>query len=307
MNWTYLEYFEVLAKNEDIPQAAEQLQISQSVLSEAIDSLEVELGVPLFDRRAHSMRLNRFGRVLQGSIVLGSNEISRGFGTIHEMSRVEKTTVSFSSVFTMGVTFVPQHIKSFQGLHPNIRLIYYQKSTKDILEDILNDNVEFGFCGEFPREGRYIGIDTETVMVEKLMLAVPLDHPLKDRENVRLKELMDEPFIGYTPNTGIIHSLGEGFAKAGCHFSALKQVYQAAEDNTVLAMVRAGLGVSIVAYNPTLYTEGVCLIPVTDPPLSRNLYMAWKRNGYMSPSAKAFKYHVLSTLKQLGSIPSRGD
>lgn len=300
MNWQHLRYFEVIAKEEYITKAAEQLNITQASLIKSIDSLEKELGVPLFERSGQNIRLNKYGRVLRNHVIFATNEIEKGIETIHSMSKTDSGVVSFASIFTMGANFVPALIKSFQAQHPNIRLAYYQKSTKNILNDIIDDNIEFGFCGEFLREGEYAGIDSEMVMVEELRLAVPLDHPLAARESVRFAELKDEAFIGYTDNTGIIHSLEEALTKAGYNPTEMKQAYQAAEDNTVVAMVRAGLGIAFVANNPTIYTEGIAMIPVTDPQLSRKLYMVWSRNGYMSPAAKAFKYHMLSTLNRAG-------
>ncbi len=298
MNWQHLRYFEVVAKEEHITKAAEQLHITQSALSKSIDGLEKELGIPLFDRSGRNIRLNKYGRVFRNHVIFATNEIEKGIETIHGMAKTDSGVVSFASIFTMGANFVPDLIKSFQAQYPNIRLAYYQKSTKNILNDILDGDIEFGFCGEFPRDGEYASIDTEMVMVEDLVLAVPPSHRLVGRHSVRFEELKEESFIGYTDNTGIIHSLEEALTKAG-YDPKMKQTYQAAEDNTVVAMVRAGLGIAFVANNPTIYTEGVVLIPVTDPFLTRKLYMAWNRNGYMSPSAKAFKYHVLSTINRV--------
>jgi len=295
MNWQHLRYFEVLATVEHFTKAAEQLYITQSALSKSIDSLEKELGVPLFERSGRNIRLNKYGRVFRNHVICATDEISKGIETIHNMSKTDSGLVSFASIFTMGTIFIPGLIKTFYSQYPNIRLAYYQKSTKNILNDILDGNIEFGFCGEFLRDGDYANIDTEMVMVEDICLAVYPSHPLAGRTSVRFEELMEFEFIAYTENTGIIHSLDEAITKAG-YIPNLKHTYQAAEDNTVVAMVRAELGIAFVANNPTIYTEGVILIPTIEPFLSRKLYMAWRRNGYMSPAAKTFKYHVLSNI-----------
>lgn len=299
MNWQHLRYFEVLAKEEHFAKAAELLHVTQPALSKAIDSLETDLGIPLFERNGHSIRLTKYGKVLCNYVIFATNEIEKGVETIHGLFKMDARVVSFASIFTMGTNFVPAIIKSFHAQHPDIKLPYYQKSTKNILNDLLDGNIEFGFCGEFPRKGKYEGIDSELVLVEELMVAVPLGHPLAERSSVRYEELLSEEFIGYTANTGIIHSLDECLSKAGFALSELRQTYQAAEDNTVVAMVRAGLGIAFVANNPTIYAEGVAMVPVTQPQLSRKLYMVWSRNRYMSSVAKAFKRHVLSSIRPI--------
>lgn len=294
MNWQHLRYFEVVSKEEHITRAAERLHVTQSALSKAIDMLEKELGVPLFERSGRNIRLNKYGRIFRNHVIFATNEIDKGVETIQSMAKINNGTVSFSSIFSMGASFVPELIKDFTKKYPNIHLLYYQKSTKDILNNLLDGEIEFGFCGEFPRDDEYESIDSELVLVEELVLAVPEDHRLAGRSSVSFGELLDEEFVGYTENTGIIHSIDEVLSSAGYDSSCIKQSYKVAEDNTVAAMVRAGLGIAIIANNPTFYTEGIRLIPITDPYMSRKLYMVWNRNGYMSPAAKTFKYHVLA-------------
>lgn len=299
MNWQYLIYFEVLAREEHFSKAAELLGITQSTLSSSIDCLEKDLGVPLFERNGHNIKLNKYGRVLCNHVIFATNEVEKGVKTIDEMFKMDSNVVSFASVFTMGTNFVPELIKSFRVQHPNVHLPYYQKSTMNILNDILDGSIQFGFCGEFLRDGPYRDIDSEMVLVEELLLAVPLDHPLAGRSSVSVREIVDEDFVGYTNNTGINHSLMEGLGKVGVLLSELKQNYQAAEDNTVVAMVRAGLGIAFVANNPTIYTEGVAMVPISEPAMSRRLYMVWNRNKYLSKPARDFKRHVLTSISPI--------
>lgn len=299
MNWQYLQYFKAVTQEGDLLRATEQLGVSQSELLKAIQELRDELGVPLLEVDGQKVRLNKYGRAFRNCVFFASNEITKGVDIIRNMAKMDSHTVSLSSIFTMGANFVPPLIKSFQVQYPEVRLAYYQKSTKNILRDLLDGNIEFGFCGEFPRVGEYAALDSEIVLLEELRLAVPEDHWLAERESVRFEEIKDEIFVGYTDNTGIIHTLQEELARAGYNLTELKQAYQVAEDNTVVAMVRAGLGIAFVANNPVIYTEGVRLIPVTEPHLARKLYMVWKRNSYMSPAAKSFKYHVLASIDRI--------
>lgn len=59
-----LEYFLVVVKHLNISKAAKELFISQPALSKQISQLEAELGVSLFDRTKHSLKLTYAGEVL---------------------------------------------------------------------------------------------------------------------------------------------------------------------------------------------------------------------------------------------------
>lgn len=303
MNWQHLQYFEAVIEEESFPKAAESLGVAQGDLLRSLQNLEKEIGVPLFEHTEEKVSFNKYGRVFCNFAIFAANEIAKGVETIQSMAKADNSTVSMSSIFTMGANFMPPLIKSFRVQHPEIHLAYYQKSTKNILRDVLDGSIDFGFCGEFPRTGEYSNIDSETVLEEELRVAVPQDHWLADRESVRFEEIKDEIFVGYTDNTGIIHTLEDALAKVGYSLVELNQPYQAAEDNTVVAMVRAGLGIAFVANNPAIYTADVCLLPITEPHLFRKLYMVWSRNGHMSPAAKSFKYHVLSSIDRVWQDP----
>ena len=65
MELLQLRYFLTAAQYEHMTKAAEQLQIAQPALSQAIHRLETELGVSLFERKNRSIELNDAGKLLQ--------------------------------------------------------------------------------------------------------------------------------------------------------------------------------------------------------------------------------------------------
>ena len=292
INWQYLKYFEEVAKEEHFTRAANTLHITQSALSKSIDNLEQDLGFPLFEREGRNIKLTKYGQILANSVANATKEIEDSIVTIRNLLSPDNGIVSFSSIFSMGAHFMPNIIKQFSSRHSRIKLNYYQASTADILEDVMTGRIEFGFTGEF-NLSRYPMIDREPVLIEELVVIVPVDHPLADRKTISIDEIRDETFVGYTDNTGIIHSITRAL---GIPFSAFKVNYSANEDNTVAGLVRAGLGIAFVADNPAIFLEGLRVLRVTNPRLTRTLYMCWKRDNYMTPAAKLFKYYVLSNI-----------
>ncbi len=299
MNWQYLRYFEVVAREEHFTRAADKLHITQSALSKSIDNLENEIGVPLFESHGRNIRLTKYGQIFYEHVSSATAEVEQGIAQLHDMAGVRGGEVTFASIFSMGAFQIPRLIKGFQAQHPDIKLRLYQKSTSDILRDVLEGTADLGFVGEFPRQGEYAGIDAEPISVEEILLAVPLDHPLASRTTpVAFQELLDESFIGWTGNTGIIHSIRMTLERAGLGDVKLRETYQGAEENCVASLVREGLGIALIADNPLTHREGLAFLHIKDPHFFRTLYLVWKKGKYLSPATKAFKYYVLSKMNE---------
>ena len=64
MEINYLKEFVVLAQTGNFMEAADILYVSQSTLSKHIKSMELELGVPLFDRTTRKVTISKFGELL---------------------------------------------------------------------------------------------------------------------------------------------------------------------------------------------------------------------------------------------------
>lgn len=295
MNWQYLKYFEVVARQEHYTRAADELFITQSALSKSIDNLERELGFPLFEKQGRNIKLTKYGQLFSNHVTKATKEIEDSVSMIRNLLSPENGVVSFSSIFTLGAEYMPNIIKDFSASHPNIKLLYYQESTTNILENVDSGNIDFGFCGEFDRE-KYPDFECEPIMIEELVVIVPKDHPLADRREIHFDEVINDTFIGYTGNTGIIHSLSNTLGRPIGGIEAPNIFYAANEDNTVAGLVRAGLGVGIVADNPAIRFDNLSVLHVTNPRLTRTLYLCWKKGRFLSPASKLFKYYVLSNI-----------
>ena len=63
MTLNQLTYFQKIAELEHFSRAAEELNISQPSLSRSIDTLEQELGLPLFEKQGRNVILTKYGRI----------------------------------------------------------------------------------------------------------------------------------------------------------------------------------------------------------------------------------------------------
>jgi LysR family transcriptional regulator, hydrogen peroxide-inducible genes activator len=130
-------------------------------------------------------------------------------------------------------------------------------------------------------------LDTEVLGADALVVAVPTTHAAARAGRITLSQLREAPAITLDP----AHCLGEqvdGFcASRGVSPSV---VCRSAQLATVLELVGAGVGVSIVPAMAAARhnTPNCAYVPVVEQPLQREIVAVWRRGGELTPAARVF-------------------
>jgi LysR family transcriptional activator of glutamate synthase operon len=128
-----LEAFYAIAKYENMSRAAEKLHVAQPALSRTLRTLEKELGFLLFDRLGKRLVLNSNGQLLFDHAKRILDEIKEIERELTEHRREKEKTVKLSMF--AGSKFLPDLIKGFKNMHPDIHLKIMQQDIEDkILE-----------------------------------------------------------------------------------------------------------------------------------------------------------------------------
>ena len=294
MNWQHLTYFQKTAECGNLTKAADELFITPSALSRAITHLEEEIGVTLFEKSGRNIRLNRFGRVFYEYVNNATYEINSGINKIHSMANLFTGSVRISSIFSVGTNYIPELLLDFytNPYNKNINIELSQSTTSQILQDIQNNHLDIGFCGEFDVTKQYSNINREAIYDEKMMLIVPEAHPLASKTEVTFSDIKDETFIGYNNSTGIVTTIYNAVARAGYPDFKFNTLLKSNEDNNATNLVKKGLGIAFVVDNPSIYIGGVKVLKIKDLHFFRTIYMVWKRDSYLSPAVNKFKESV---------------
>ena len=116
------------------------------------------------------------------------------------------------------------------------------------------------------------------------MLAVHPEHPLAQRESVRVGALRDEPFVTLTHASRLRHVLEAICAQAGF----TPRIAAETTDLAVMVMLAAeGVGVALLPRSGLDGAEGVVPLDVTHPSVDRRIVLVW-RADYVPPAARAF-------------------
>lgn len=190
MELDQLRYFLRVAERQSFTRAAEDLAISQPALSRSIQRLEEEFGQPVFERKTRSVSLTDAGILLQSR--------AQQVLTILDDTKAEITDdgqsgrVRVGAIPTIAPYFLPQVLRQFSREFPKATLIVQENTTDALLKSCTQGEIDLAILA-LPIPARYL--DVEELFEEELLLVLPPDHPLVDKEKIRLTDVEPYPFV----------------------------------------------------------------------------------------------------------------
>lgn len=190
----HLRYFVAVAECGSLRRAAERLNISQPPLGRQIQQLETELGIRLFDRGSRGLTITEAGReLLDRSRDLMTN-LEYAFEQVDEVAKGlgGSVVIEYTDDFLYGL--LPRALGRFINANPTVNLSLELAYGATIAENVLAGKTDVGFlAAPLPAHAR--GLVMRSFYPLPLVVAVPADHRLADREAVHLFELADETFL----------------------------------------------------------------------------------------------------------------
>lgn len=296
MNWQHLIYFKAIAETQNFSRASEQLYVTPSALSKAISSLEAELSFPLFEKSGRNSVLTDYGRTFKDYVDQAIDCIDRGIITIQEQLDDITGKVNISGIYTMCADYLPPRIKMFLEIYPEVTFSMVYQITLTVLESILTGTADLGFCGDFDcNDKRFSEIERKLIKTEDLVIITPCDHPLAQDFYVDFNKLKEERFITYRNVNSGIHQIFQNLcAQVDAHPHI---VFEAPDDHTIIGLVSAGLGITLIANNPSLHTDNVHVLHFRDGAVPKRCqYMVWKKDHYLLPAVKGFRDFILDEI-----------
>jgi DNA-binding transcriptional LysR family regulator len=263
--------------------AAERLHMSQPPLSQQIRQLEEDVGATLLVRNQRRVELTAAGAAYYARArdILDAVE-----DAAREARRVQRGQVGRLDVGFVGsalYSVVPDILRAFRARHPDVGLRLRELGTAEQLRRLEDGRLDIGFLR--PAGGRP-GLSMETVLREPVVAALPDGHRLAAAAAVRVEELAGEPLVLITRSGA--PGLRGALAPLTDVFEEDAIVQEVAEMQTLIGLVAAGVGVSLVpASVRALARTGVVYRPLAGDPPRVALSAAW-RTGDDSPVLAAF-------------------
>lgn len=274
IEFSELHAFVVLAGKLHFRKASEQLFLSQPALTKKIQRLEEKLKGTLFVRSRRRVALTDAGRKF---LPKAAKLLQDAEDAVHETQavidgRAGTLRIGFGIASVSDV--LPRTILRFRKLYPEIELQMREMASPSQVSSLLEGRLDVGILRTPVPNRRLISIP---LFSEHLVLAAPADMPYRPKEDI--KGLRHHGFILVSPSvSGTFHDRVLGLClRAGF---APRVVQEANEILTILHLVRAGVGVSLVPRSAVrLKVPGVRFHELGwKEPLWR-IGIAWSRNS----------------------------
>jgi DNA-binding transcriptional LysR family regulator len=282
-----LRQFVAVAEELSFRRAAERLHMSQPPLSQTIRILEEELGTPLFNRTRRRVELTQPGRVLLDEAHRVLSQMERGLAAARGAAQGMSGRLSVGFVPSSTYELLPAILRQFRKHHPGVDLHLEELNTVEQTDALLQRRIDVAL--NRPPTFFASGIEQETLLRERMIVAVPEDHPLASRRTLRLRELREERFLLIPPRwgTGYHARVLDACQEAGF----VPRVEQEPKNmHTLVGLVAAGMGVALVPESLTnLTAKGSVYRPLAgrSAALSIDLGAAWHAAD-TSPALRGF-------------------
>ena len=270
-------------EHKSFTRTAEKLGYSQSAVSQAVRALELETETILIDRRKDGITLTPdgeqylpyFQQIHQAEQNLERKE--------QEMKGLKNSVVRIGTFTSVSRIFLPGLMMEFKKEHPDIRFILQQGEYTSIARWVEEGSVDFGFANAEAVNN----LHTQILYRDEMVAVLPKGHRLAKKEIVSLKDLATESFI--LLDEGEYSVPEQAFQRRGLHPRIEYKVY---DDYSILAMIRQGLGVSIL-YRRVLEGFGADLVirPVKEQ-MERPVALVFRNWDTMPYAARKFASYV---------------
>ncbi|MCZ0732973.1 LysR family transcriptional regulator [Phreatobacter sp. AB_2022a] len=246
MELRHLRTFVRVAEELHFGRAAEQLHIAQSAISQHIRLLEADVGVRLLDRSRHRVSLTEAGRVflpeaqrtLAQAAAAARAARAAGTGAIGQLEFGFVDNAIWSRLSTV--------LRTFHGRYPGVALRLHQTDRVALIAGLAEGSLDVALVpAPLPAALPAPAIASEVLVAAPFLVALPRGHRLAGHARLSLAMLADEPFVLFPPQ--LQTRLGEIVLSACADAGFAPRIVQEARQvHTLLALVAAGFGITLV-------------------------------------------------------------
>lgn len=278
-----LNVFLIAAETLNFTEAAQRLHMSQPSVSQHIQSLEQQFGLPLFNRAGRHLELTEAGLTL---VPLAREMVGRSVQIKETMESLKGDVYGHLLVgcsTTPGKYVLPQLLAEFHRHHPRVRVTCQVTSQKDSLQMLCDGEVHFTLASEFLVSCK--DVEFRQFMIDPVILICPLDHPWASRHEIDPEELREADFIIREENSGTRTVMRLAFEDHGLAEDELNILITLGNSEAIAIAVQEGIGVGFVSsmVYTRLVENRVAVVKIRGMDIKREIFIG--RNTRVPASA----------------------
>jgi len=225
--------------------AADALSYSQSAVSQAIATLEGEVGAPLIERDRRGVRPTPAGAALAAHAEGILARMDDAEAEVAAIAGGRGGRLRIASFPTAGATLMPQAVARFRAAHPGVEVSLAEGESEQIAPRLRAGDFEIVVLFEFAGVGERMGAGMRRfeLLDDPLHLALPAEHRLVSRRKLRLEDLREESWV----QTSAASPCARHVVRS-CHAAGFEPrvSFESDDYQTVQGLVAAGVGVALI-------------------------------------------------------------
>lgn len=282
MELRQLRYFLKAAELLNFTDAAKQLYITQSTLSQQIKQLENELNVLLFDRIGKRVFLTEAGNEFLPFAKQTVGDADLAVQRIQDLQGIRTGSLRIGITYSLSFGLAPIILR-FMKEYPNIKLEVFYNTAQELLQ-MLKDR-ELDFVLSFSMTVKDEQIEETDLYEVPLCAIVHLRHPLAFQKNISLKELKQYSLVlpsrGLSARSALNDLLQTNDLKLDPHL-------EMNDANILLQLVESSLYVTVLSKTTILGRPELRAIPIKEQQNGMMASVLTMKGAYQKASAEAF-------------------
>lgn len=276
MNLEHLRTLVSIVEHGSLSAAARAKHISQPAVTKQVQRMEAELETELLVRGPkRQIELTSAGE----RVLAFAQETLARFEYLERelasLKTVGQGTLTLAASTIPGEYLLPKLLAAFRKEYPQVEVQMTISDTADVATRLLADEADVGVVGSTLRRP---GIRLEILVGDRVVLAVPPDHPFAGRESVTIDELRGQPLILREAGSGTRRSVEAALATAGLRLPRDNVVLVLGSTQAILQAVAQGLGLGFVSARASVQAQAdghLACLTLADVDLYRDLYLAY--------------------------------
>ncbi|MHA1377106.1 MAG: LysR substrate-binding domain-containing protein [Candidatus Helarchaeota archaeon] len=277
LNLDFLKTFTKIVEYGSFSKTASILGITQSAISQQMETLESYFSTKLFNRTIKGVDLTEEGKIILkrsknilDEIELAKNEIATSLKEIRGTIKLSASTIPIDHI-------LPKYVTKFEGLNPNVNFEIEANPSEISLMRLIDGQVDLAAVGSLFEYDQKEKLDIILLAEEELCIVVSKNHELSKKDNVTKEDIMKYPFILRESASGTRKETEKILNALGLSFDKLKISFELNTTESILTAISEDIGISIISSIAASKLEAAglvkCLLLPKDVSSKRKLYL----------------------------------
>jgi LysR family transcriptional regulator, hca operon transcriptional activator len=286
----HLRYFVAVVQEGSLTTAAERrLHTSQPSLSRQIRDLEYEVGTELLSRSVHGVELTAAGKAFFDHARLALMQVDAAVEAARKAALPAKKTFAVGFQTGHEMNWLPRLMHVLRDELKNIEVKVSSDYSPELAEALVRGRLDVAFLRVEP------GYDLAYHVVDRepLIVLMPSDHRLTEKQAIHPRELVGEIFIAGSNKAGVLRAVTEEYLRR----SGVNIKVDHGVDNMAMAMslVASTRGLALMP----AYAKGLLPWSVVSRPLEGEEPTIELAVGYNTSNSSPILRLFLSRLNEL--------